>query len=326
MLQGKTLRFLNISGFLLGALLLLSACEGMTPRGGLTSAPGTSEHLLEGGGDWQMVEEDSGSDPAKLHTQAKKQVNPTNLAPKQHMPDKDLKLATNQKAEGGQDINYRLIRVERDVAGLRDDFRKLLPPLSNLIVADKKLDQTIDEIAAKNSIEPAAGAAAPMGVRASAAPVPLKSEDMGKAPPPVTLANAVAAPAPAPIPQTPPAVKPVAASSGAGAAVSKLRFGEHPGRTRLVLDLSGPSPYKTELDNTEKLLLVQIPKAGWSAQAQQKLGGHPLIAGYTAQPSADGGTTLAIELVKPVKVLSEDSLPPNGTYQNHRIFIDLAAL
>lgn len=317
--------FKRILPFLI-VLVGLSACDGMTQRGGKTAQPGSSEHLLQGEGQWQMVEENSGTDPAKLHSQAKKQVNPANMADKQHMPDKDLKLATNEKAANGQDVNYRLIRVERDVASLKDDFKKLLPPLSSLIVADKNLDQTIDDIAAKNMIEPASGPASPSGAMAPAADIPKATGGpmrMAGAQPVVQPATRSAAPPSPPPPQVTPAVAKAAPGS---AAVSNMRFGEHPGRTRLVLDLSGPSPYKTELDNTEKLLLVQISKAGWNAKTQEKLSKHPLIAGYTAQPAADGGTTLAIELAKPVKVVSESSLPPNATYQNHRIFIDLAAI
>jgi hypothetical protein len=302
------------------AVLALAACsmEGWKPRGGETEA-GSSEHLLEAEGSWAMVEEHPGSDPAALHSQAKTEVNPADLKHKQFLPDQDLKMAMNDKAaHGGEDVNYRLIRVERDVQSLREDFRKLLPPLSNLIVADKNLDKTIDDIAAKNAIEPASGMApqaaapaeratgAPVRMAAAAAPVPRSGSP--------TLAAKMQP------------VMPVSASSGSGTAVSNLRLGEYPAKTRLVLDLSGPSPYSTELDNGEKLLVVQIPKAGWTAEQRKSLGNHPLVAGYTAQPGPDGGTTLAIELKKPVKIAASSALPPNATYKSHRIFIDLAAI
>ncbi|MCD8526467.1 MAG: hypothetical protein LRY62_04755 [Alphaproteobacteria bacterium] len=216
-------------------------------------------------------------------------------------------------------LNYRLIRVERDVQSLRDDFKKLLPPLSNLIVADKNLDQTIADIEAKNAIEPAAGAVTPHAAampKAMAAPMRMAGAQ------PVSAPKAT----PAPMVQEKPAVTMASAAVGGGSAVNNLRLGEHPGKTRLVLDLTGPSTYRTDLDNNEKLLLVQIPKASWSAEQRKSLSGHPLVAGYTAQPGVDGGTTLAIELRKPVKIGANSALPPNATYQNHRIFIDLAAL
>lgn len=318
------------------AVLALSACnmDSMTPRGGHKAD--TAEQLLQAEGSWAMVEENPGSDPAALHRAAKNQVNPADMKNKQFLPDQDLKLARNDKAAGGQDVNYRLIRVERDVQSLRDDFRKLLPPLSNLIVADKNLDRTIADIEAKNAIEPAAGpvsGTAPVAMaaesrqagampKATGAPMRMASSTM-PAPAPVAPQAAIkpaapmaAASAPAPAPAIP---------SGS-ASVSNIRLGEHPGKTRLVLDLSGPSPYSTELDNTEKLLIVQIPKAGWSAGQGRTLGKSPLVASYTAQPASDGGTTLAIELKRPVKIAADSSLPPNATYQNHRIFLDLVAL
>lgn len=304
--------------FLACAALLVSACNtsNLVPRGGETAKAGSSEHLLQAEGSWAMVEENPGTDPAKLHSQAKTKVDPSNLKPKQHLPDRDLKMAMNHSPAQGQDVNYRLIRVERDVQGLRDDFKKLLPPLSSLIVADKNLDKTIEDIEAKNAMEPASGM------------VEMKVPATKATGAPMRMAGA-AAYQPVSAQPAPESVVPVqsetAASAGANM-VSNIRLGEHPGKTRLVLDLSGSSPYKVELDNTEKLLLVQIPGAGWSAQQQKSLSSHPLIASYTAQPAGSGGTTLAIELKKPIKITSESALPPNATYQNHRIFMDLVAL
>ncbi|MCD8493981.1 MAG: AMIN domain-containing protein [Alphaproteobacteria bacterium] len=302
----------------------LGACsmEGWTPRGGETAKAGSSEQLLEAEGSWAMVEENSGSDPTKLHSQAKTEVNPADLKSKQFLPEQDMKLATNEKAAHGEDINYRLIRVERDVQSLRDDFHKLLPPLSNLIVADKSLDKTIADIEAKNAIEPASGGmdtTAPAMMAAPPAQKQQRSAAYG------LRNNGTSASAPA-APKAPLPTLASATASPAGHAVQNIRLGEYPGKTRLVLDLSGPSSYKTELDNGEKLLLVQIPQAGWGAEQRKSLAGHPLVAGYTAQPAANGGTTLAIELKKPVKISANSALPPNATYKNHRIFIDLNAL
>lgn len=327
------------------AALALSACnmENLTQRGG--NPADSTEKLLQAEGSWAMVEENPGTDPAMLHRAAKSQVNPADMNKKQHLPDQDLKIAMNEKAAGGQDVNYRLIRVERDVQSLRDDFKKLLPPLSNLIVADKNLDRTISEIEAKNAIEPAGGGAvrgmAPLysadeprqaGTQPKATGAPVQMAAASRPAPAAPLAAPVPASASAPI-SAPPApnktlatAPPPPAQGGGSATVSRIRLGEHPGKTRLVLDLSGPSAYTTELDNTEKLLLVQIPQAGWSAGQQQNLGKNPLVASYTAQPGPQGGTTLAIELKQPVKIAADSSLPPNATYQNHRIFLDLVAL
>lgn len=315
----------------------LSACspEGWTPRGGKASQPGTAENLLESEGSWAMVEENSGSDPTQLHTQAKNTVNPADLQKKQFLPEQDLKMATNEKAANGEDINYRLIRVERDMQSLRADFHKLLPPLSNLIVADNTLDKTIADIEAKNAITPAAGNPQEEALFKEAKPVPSASAAQKAPGEPLRTASAgtmaqdqlrkaEAAGKPAAAKAAP---EQVTAQPDSGAsAVKNLRVGEYPGKTRLVLDLSGPSPYKTELDNDEKVLLVQIPQAGWGAEQRKSLASHPLVAGYTAQPASGGGTTLAIELKKPVKILANAALPPNATYKNHRIFIDLNAL
>jgi len=105
--------------------------------------------------------------------------------------------------------------------------------------------------------------------------------------------------------------------------VRALRTGEHPGKTRLVLDLTGESKYRADIDNEENLLLIELSDAGWSA-ASQKLMNHPLIKGYSTQAAPNGGTILALELKKPVKILGSSALKPNAQYGN-RIYLDIAA-
>lgn len=297
-----------------------SAVMDMERRGGTPAEAGSAESLLAAEGDWNIVEEEAEmADPASLHSQAKKRVDPSSMKKKTFIPESKLALA--QEGEAGEDINYRLLRVERNIESLQNDFKKLLPPLSNLIVADRNLDSTIDEIQTKNDIQPASGLAPVSAPRA----LTMDQKRTAMAAPGAALKSR---PAPAPVPVAAAASAPASAPAPAAAgqrAVKSLRLGEHPGRTRIVLDVSGPAKFSSDVDNNEKLLLIELPGTAWSAEAQKKMN-HPLIAGYTAQPGPDGGTMLALELKKGAKVTGGSALPPNSTYNNHRVFVDIAPL
>lgn len=107
--------------------------------------------------------------------------------------------------------------------------------------------------------------------------------------------------------------------------VVDLRMGEHPGKTRLVLDLTGASGFSYDMNNKDHVLFVELPGAGWAGQREKIMGNHPLIAGYMAQPAGARGSTLAIKLKKNTKVVFSSALPPNEV-RGHRIVLDLTAL
>ena len=106
--------------------------------------------------------------------------------------------------------------------------------------------------------------------------------------------------------------------------VTSVRMGQHPGKTRFVMDLSQAAPkYTAEIDNAEKLLIVELPGAGWSAAAAKTFTAHPLIKGYSAQPAGDG-TRLVMELKKPAKLVMNTAMKPNAVH-GHRVVLDIAA-
>lgn len=283
------------------SLIALSACSQMAASPdtqAMNSASGmkadSSEALLAAEGSWNLVEEQGATAPLDLHSSAKKQVNPNNRQKKTFIPPSQM--ANVAGTNGDQDIKFRLLRMELEMQDLRQDFDSLLPPLSTLAEANSPLDNTIQKIMAKPRKKPMEQAEASKSM-----------QKMAKAQTP----NA------APAPQK--ASKP----SVSGAAVKNIRFGEHPGKTRMVLDLTGAATYSANVDNTQKQLLIELTGADW-ATAQEKLIKHPLVAGYSTKTSANGGTTLALDLKKPVKILGSAALKPNSS-RGHRIYLDLAS-
>lgn len=312
------------------SLVALSAACGPldnTYNGSTGTAVGdraeTTEDILAAEGSWAMVEDRQNSgDPLNLHSNARKQVNPDNKAKRQFIPKE--RLAGVSGTKGQDDVHFRLVRIEREVNDLRDDFDKLLPPLSNLIVSDNQLDQAIQEITARPAHKPPVPAEARV-FNDTGTPSEILLDNSRKTKPAqlrplgsTAMAKSAPASKKAPAPQPARSVD----SSNSATVVRGVRTGEHPGKTRLVLDLTGPSKYRADIDNEENLLLIELSDAGWSADSQKMLN-HPLIKGYTTQESGNGGTILALELKKPAKILGSSALKPNSKY-GHRIYLDIA--
>lgn len=127
----------------------------------------------------------------------------------------------------------------------------------------------------------------------------------------------------APVPVAP-AVQPQAVVAPASSVLG-VRVGEHPDKVRIVLDVTGPTKFTQDLDNNEKLLIIDLPESGWRAGMQASFDGNPVISGYSAKPNAGGGVTLAVELKKPAKLTMSSALEPNEVY-GHRIVFDVAPL
>ncbi len=236
------------------AALTLAGCNSQHTGG----YPGNknSEKLLSTADGAHTVEGEM--DPLAAHMAARKQVDPKDLnGPHQYT-------TTPTAEEINKDTNVRIVRLESEVAGLRDDFRKLGP----------QHKPEAPEVTQTASL------------------------------PPETIAPAAGA---------------------ATSSVKGVRVGEHPDKVRIVLDVSGPAKFSYDIDNGEKLLIIDLPQSSWPAGATGSFGGNALVSGYTAKPSAGGGVTLAVELKKPAKLTMSSALEPNESY-GHRIVFDVAPL
>jgi hypothetical protein len=116
-------------------------------------------------------------------------------------------------------------------------------------------------------------------------------------------------------------------SSGAwaaGAAVKAVRIGEHPGKTRVVLDLSGPAQAQTAVSPDGLTLMIDLPGTAWKAAARQTVGKSPLLTGFESSMSPDGGSRLTLTAKAPISVTQSLNLKPDSS-GGHRLVFDLAA-
>lgn len=238
----------------------------------------------------------------------------------------------------------RFDRLENAVLDMRRDFEAVLPSVIRLVAVEKDIQNLVGQLETLLQTEPLPPESSP------ATPVPPVIEDL--APEPSALSNRME-PVPAakeplqgsqnPIPATETAQAPPASLAPAttappaetishppsqqalasGITVSGLRFGGDTGKTRIVFDANATLNYRTDLDNSENLLVVELPGAGWSATLQGKAPANSLIDSWTAQPDGQGGTRLIMILKKAASVAYQAVLKPESDNPHHRLVIDL---
>ncbi len=224
-------------------------------------------------------------DPMAAHLAARRQVDPKEI----NGPHRYTTTPTAEDID--KDTNVRVVRLETQVADLRSDFKKLIPNISPASEEAMAQEQAVADT------------------------MPDKAYDAGK-PERLSLPAPAAAPA-------------VASGPGeniaAASVVTGVRLGEHPDKTRIVLDLTAPGEFSYNLDNTANILTVSLPRSAWRGAVQESLAASPLVRGYGAKPAASGGVTLTVELRKPARLLMNSTLEPNEVY-GHRIVFDVAPL
>ncbi len=109
-----------------------------------------------------------------------------------------------------------------------------------------------------------------------------------------------------------------------GKVEKNLRVGEHKDKVRLVLDSNQPLKYFADLDNDERLMIIELPSAKWVGKMSATLGSSNLIESYSIDPINGGkGSMIILSLKKGTSVINEGSLSPDKSSPYHRIYIDL---
>ena len=124
----------------------------------------------------------------------------------------------------------------------------------------------------------------------------------------------------APPKQTPP---PKAAKKYDGVAAMDMRIGEHDDKIRVVLDTNQNTPFTIDLDNEEKLIIVELPEARWVGPTSQKFSDSALLESYSVESTNGGkGSMIVLTLKHQTQILKESILSPDQN-PNHRIYFDL---
>ncbi len=244
--------------------------------------------------------------------------------------------ATAQQMTTALTAEDRIARLESTVQALQADYQRIMPAFASLNTTNDRIQTLLDELEGQGKIPPAvkttstaptiSGEKAPIKMAAKPEDQSMMEPDLKVETPAPKLAAATQTPTPT---QTPPAS--VAPSTSApvmvktDTSVTAVRIGEHANKTRIVFDLSSPvkPAFTYDLDNGEKLLLVDMPSSVWAGKDQGKPN-SPLIAGWNAQKTPNGGAAVAIQLKKDARVLSTEFLKAEGK-DPARLVLDLAS-
>ena len=228
-----------------------------------------------------------------------------------------------------QDVESRLAQLESQVSNIRNDISMMMPALTKLAEAQSEIQGLLsslsDNVAAPKPQRRSDAAGAPMPLNnnnnnTQAAAMPLLPDDMAHAP--QARQMAAVEPAAAPVPASP---QPAAFDqSGEHTIISQMRLGEHPDKTRLVLDVSDNVAFSYDIDNAENVLMLELPGAAW-AGADMPVRPTSNVVSYTAVPDGQGGTQMAIQLKQASQVLWAQYLPAAGG-NGPRIVLDIAPL
>lgn len=215
-----------------------------------------------------------------------------------------------------KDDDKRFDRLENAVTDLRREFEAVKPAVVRLVAVEGDIQNLIQELEVLLQNEPPSSPAvnsAPPAVTAEIAP-PTQLGSAGSAPP--TLLPSGDEPSVEAI--SSPAISP----SGTADA-KRLRFGEHKDKTRVVIDMSKAIAYKVDLDNAEKLLVIDLPKASWGGKTASTVFKSPLVTSYTVQPTDEGGSRVILLLKRSTSVMKQSVIKPNADSRSHRLVIDL---
>ncbi len=250
----------------------------------------------------------------------------------------------------------RLDRLENAVQELRNDFDAMAPAIVRLVAIEKDIQNLISQLevltgggapapvdpidSAMLEDEPVAPASAPLPPIPDQAAInasDLAANDLPPSvPPPAQETTDVSASRhsvpeaqPPPPTATPPpaaatAPAPAFSTTALPAVVEDVRVGAHPGKVRLVLDVRGKTSFTADLDNQEKILIVELAQASWGAESQQSYASNPVLTSYSIETMQNGGTRLMIVLKTASSLLYKAAMDDaDGT--GSRVVIDLAA-
>ena len=109
----------------------------------------------------------------------------------------------------------------------------------------------------------------------------------------------------------------------ASSSVTNVRFGEHSDKTRVVLDTSNNVTYSYDLDNRERILMINLPGVSWQGAQQMQVYNSPVVSSYNVMPDGQGGHQVIMQLKVPAQVMWSQALAPGGS-QGHRVVFDIA--
>lgn len=114
------------------------------------------------------------------------------------------------------------------------------------------------------------------------------------------------------------------ANTNNNASINSVRVGEHPGKTRIVLDVSAPVNFSANIDNNEDILTIEVPNANWNTEKQRTLKNSKFISSYKVEQSSQNNGFIIIAQLKKAATISYKGSIKAISGNGRRIVIDIA--
>lgn len=106
--------------------------------------------------------------------------------------------------------------------------------------------------------------------------------------------------------------------------VTGIRVGQHPGYIRIVFDVTGKTPFKVDLDNTENILVVELNGTAWQPPVMsESFGKMPLLRSYKVDQMGGGAGHIFIMQLKGPTTVTQQKMYPALSGGGQRIVVDL---
>ncbi len=212
----------------------------------------------------------------------------------------------------------RLDRLERSMQDLRNEFDSVRPSIRRLMGVENDIQRLVNELRSLTK-DPAF-----KQTRREPTPIPapimvtpqIVTKTQTPAVSQTTMPKAITSPKTNFQSKNPPPM-----TSGKPT-VYDVRIGEHPGKTRIVLDTNAKADFNVDIDNNENIMVVDIPSANWTAPVTRNFAKAPYISSYKAEPNGDG-YLLVFQLKRDVSLASKTDI--GGTNGGRRIVLDITA-
>ena len=268
---------------LLCTLLALTGCNG-----GFPSFPGLDEDVVK--------------KPKSAKT-LKKEVTDLREKSLQHA-------GLNSKNLFGKNIRStddRINRLERAVQDMRNEFDGVKPSIERLTALETEIQTLVRELQTLNQAD--FMAAEPVMVKPQAVATP-QFNTTHQAPQHTAPTKSFQKKSAPPV-------------QGGKASVYDVRIGEHPGRTRIVIDVNSKTPFNVDVDNNERIMVVDLPQAGWNTATVKSFARSPFVSSYKVETSGQGHI-LILQLKRNARVSYQKDLKGFSGH-SRRLVIDLSA-
>ncbi len=102
-----------------------------------------------------------------------------------------------------------------------------------------------------------------------------------------------------------------------------FRIGVHSDKVRVAFDTNRKTPFNIDIDNGEKLIIIELPEARWADKTSIPLTDSKLFESISIENTSNHGSMIILSLKKETQILQEKILSPDKINGYYRIYFDL---